>query len=133
MLSFLLQMRRREGIYSLGSRVVKDGVTMICCAGCRNVREVQFCSRCLACSSCLGLSASRAGNESAALLFGLSNNSVSDKVACPRCRQYTIESKAPESGVQSFETTCEMAQFEDDFGEIASPEWFDGDDFVYND
>lgn len=145
---FCLKCGVEKGICSPGNYIVKNGVEMICCWECRRVREVQFCPSCRYCSSCLPL-LPRIGNESAARdvkdltmsLFGLSNRTAPEKIACPRCRQGTIQGKAPEpkrwyddiDRVTALGMALSMAEFEAEFDEIASPEWFDGDDFVYQD
>lgn len=110
-LRFCFECGVEKGIYTPGSRVVKDGVDMICCGQCRRVRAVQFCSSCWRCSSCL--------RSKSCLRLSMSTY-----------QNHTIQGKAPElwyDGLQALGMALRMAEFEANFGEIASPEWFDDD------
>lgn len=112
---FCLECAREKSIYSPGSKVVKSGTESWVCPDCRELKEAPFCHHCGLCQRCTKQR--------------LSNT----RSACPRCGRgidrNRMRSCLPACPITAFGMALRMVDFEEQTGMIASPEWFDGDDF----
>jgi hypothetical protein len=102
-------------IYCPGSRVTKDGIELWVCYRCRKPKA-GWCARCRECAECLRLYQNNSAQISC-------NHDALPGPAPPQAR--LDQQHCP---IMAWGLAWRMAEFEEDFGQIASPEWFDGDD-----
>lgn len=117
---FCLECGEEGGVYTRGSQVRKsDGILYWKCSRCPALKSGLYCTICMQCHDCLRLTPEFDGKW------------------CPKCKMDGIEGEKRhvKEGralgayevdlLMSLGTILQMAEWESEFGERASPEWFD--------
>ena len=108
---FCISCGMAKSIYTPGSLIAKGGVSKWLCRNCKVVEDETFCEHCARCGRCI-------------------QNTLAD---CPRCYQRKQQTPLENPNwqgdpVSALALAMRVADFENEFGMVASPEWFDGDD-----
>lgn len=116
-----------NGIYQPGQAITNNGNSRFVCAFGRHLCDSGFyCTYCGACQPCLERKGTSFGNPQE-MLYVERN--------CPRCSRYLT--RMCKSGISNFNNTVKfpipqdlfltwkMAEFQDEFGMMASPEWYE--------
>jgi hypothetical protein len=114
---FCFPCAEKYSIYTPGSQLIKSGVRLWVCYQCRKPKEGRLCIRCGKFEECVALNQNDI--HGIALKCDHDMAGASPEKARPN-RQCPITSLA---------VAWRIAEFQQNFREMASPEWFDGDDF----
>lgn len=122
----------RKGIYQPGQMIDINGITHFVCGLCRQLcGSGLYCTLCGACQRCL----ERRSTIRNSHLGTITEPDLVDR-KCPRCsRPYTDLGQATQefndaklmTVLQNLPLTLKMAEFQEDFGMMASPEWYEED------
>lgn len=122
----------RKGIYQPGQMIDINGTTHFICGLCRQMCGLGlYCTLCASCQRCLERRREIRNSHSRPV----TEPDLSDR-KCPRCsRPYTILGRATQecngaeqmTVLQNLPLVLKMAEFKEDFGMMASPEWYEED------
>ena len=117
----------RTGKHIPGQNMKIGTELQVYCGGCETLQR-RFCSTCRWCESCIRKGTATVLRKGE---WAGPNGEASEVVLRNTCQNHTWEGPEPVSGASlSIMQMRAMYEFEQDTGMIASPEWFDGPDYI---